>query len=71
MSTKLGRRPKYLTPKQHADAKVAYNKRYYEKTKIVLKANRDMMKIKEYTDDDIKNIIELVGWERILKLMIE
>jgi hypothetical protein len=71
MSTKLGRKQKYGTDEEYLEAKKIYNKRYYEKKTTELKTMRNLAKIKEYTDDDIKKIIDIVGFERILKLMIE
>ncbi len=71
METKLGRRQKYQTPEQYTDAKIAYNKRYYEKKTVELKQKRDINKpVKRYTDEQLNIIIKNAGWERILKLLI-
>lgn len=67
-----GRKPIYTSEKELEEAKKAYNRRYYEQE---LKAKRDVKrKVKretlEYTDAQLLDIIDKVGYLRILKLLI-
>ena len=70
-----GRKPIYTSEKELEEAKKAYNRRYYEKKTQELKAKRDVKrKVKretlEYTDAQLLDIIDKVGYLRILKLLI-
>jgi hypothetical protein len=70
-----GRKPIYTSVEELEEAKKAYNKRYYEKKTHELKAKRDVNRkakrnILDYTDDQILEIIDKVGYLRILKLLI-
>lgn len=67
-----GRKPIYTTDEEYHQAKIQYNKRYYDKKTAELKVKRDK-KVKPpkiYTDEKLLCIIEDCGWERLLQLMI-
>jgi thermostable 8-oxoguanine DNA glycosylase len=70
-----GRKPIYTSVEELDEAKKAYNRRYYEKKTQELKAKRDIKRkakrdILNYTDEQVLEIIDKVGYLRILKLLI-
>ena len=63
-----GRKKVYMTPEELKEAKRKYNQKYYEK---LCKARKAVYNTeKEYSDEELKDIINKVGYERILLLLI-
>ena len=63
-----GRKKVYMTPEELKEAKRKYNQKYYEKLCKARKAADNTEK--EYSDEELKDIINKVGYERILLLLI-
>jgi thermostable 8-oxoguanine DNA glycosylase len=70
-----GRKPIYTSVEELEEAKRSYNRRYYEKKTQELKTKRDTKRkenrdVINYTDEQLLEIINKVGYLRILKLLI-
>jgi hypothetical protein len=77
--TTCGRKKIYLTEEEHLEARQIYNRRYYDKKTVELKVKRQEKRnldrlannqVLYYTDERLLKIIDKVGFERLLKLMI-
>lgn len=69
-----GRKPLNRTEEEMIEVRKMYNKKYFDSHKSQLKKTRQAknmkLKVDKYDDDYLLNIIDIVGFERLLKLMI-